>query len=304
MVDIWRLSNLRGFTWRSQNPCRRSRLDYFLLSDDILGLDPTIECLSSYKSDHNPIILSFIKSRQGRGRGLWKFNNQLLQNQDYVSMIKEEIFLAKSTYALPVYDLDYIKNNNGENLELNISDTLFLDTLLCQIRGATIDFSKKLKRKERQEENELIETIKKLELNNDLTNVVNEELNSTRSRLENIRENKIKGSMIRSRAQLNKDWEKPSKYFLNLEKINYINKSILSLTINNEIVYDSKDILREQHKFYSLLYSSSSTSELLSGDFYKYLDNLPKLINFKKANLDLPYTVEELETSIKLSKAN
>ena len=59
-------------------------------------------------------------------------------------MVKEEIFLAKSTYALPVYDPEYIKNNNGDNLELNISDTLFLDTLLCQLRGSTIDFSRKL----------------------------------------------------------------------------------------------------------------------------------------------------------------
>ena len=102
MVDIWRLSNrnLRGFTWRLQNPCRRSRLDYFLISEDILSLDPKIEYIPAYKSDHNPILLSFIKSWQNRGRGLWKFNNQLLQNQDYIKVVKEEIFLAKCTYAL------------------------------------------------------------------------------------------------------------------------------------------------------------------------------------------------------------
>ena len=146
MVDVWRLSNkiLRGFTWKSQNPCRRSRLDYFLISEDILSLDPKVEIIPAYKSDHTPILLSFIKSRQSRGRGLWKFNNQLLQNQDYIDMVKEEIFLAKCTYALPVYAPEHIKNNNGDNLELNISDTLFLDTLLCQLRGSTIDFSRKL----------------------------------------------------------------------------------------------------------------------------------------------------------------
>ena len=46
-------------------------------------------------------------------------------------MIKEEIFLIKSIYALPIYDPEFIKSNNGDSLELNISDTLFLDTLLC-----------------------------------------------------------------------------------------------------------------------------------------------------------------------------
>ena len=130
MIDIWRLSNkkVKGFTWRSRP---RSRLDYFLLSDDLLGLDPKIEYLPAYKSDHNPITMSFIKSRQNRGRGLWKFNNQLLQNQDFIDMVKEEIFLVKSTYALPVYNPEHVKNDKGKDLELLISDTVFLDTLLC-----------------------------------------------------------------------------------------------------------------------------------------------------------------------------
>ena len=58
MVDIWRISNnkTKGFTWRSQKPCRRSRLDYFLLSDDLLSLDPKVEYLPAYKNDHNPIV--------------------------------------------------------------------------------------------------------------------------------------------------------------------------------------------------------------------------------------------------------
>ena len=95
------------------------------MSDDLLSLDPKIEILPSYKSDHNPIVLTFIKSRQNRGKGLWKFNNDLLKNQDFISMIKEEIFLIKSIYALPIYDPEFIQSNSGDSLELNISDTLF-----------------------------------------------------------------------------------------------------------------------------------------------------------------------------------
>ena len=71
-----------------------------------------------------------------------------------------------------MYDPEYIRNNNGDNLELNITDTLFLDTLLCQIRGITIDFSRKLKKKERQEEEELIDSIKKLELKNNYSKLL------------------------------------------------------------------------------------------------------------------------------------
>ena len=59
-------------------------------------------------------------------------------------------------------------------LELNISDALFLDTLLCQIRGETIKFSKKISRENRIYEDELIESTssieKSIDSNEDLTN--------------------------------------------------------------------------------------------------------------------------------------
>ena len=57
----------------------------------------------------------------------------------------------------------------------------------------------------------LLTLISQLELNNELSNEQAVELNIHKTRLENIRENRIKGSMIISRAQLNKDWEKPRK---------------------------------------------------------------------------------------------
>ena len=116
-----------------------------------------------YKSDHNQIVFNFIKSRQCRGKGLWKFNNQLLHNQHFIDLVKEEIFLAKSYYVHPVYSPNSIKENNGENLGLNISDTLFLDILLCQLGRAIIDYSRKLQKKERLEEKELLEMITCLE---------------------------------------------------------------------------------------------------------------------------------------------
>ena len=96
--------------------------------------------------------------------------------------------------------------------------------------------------------------------------------------------------MIRSRAQLNKDWEKPSKYFLNLEKQNYINKSIPTLSVNNTLITNSKEILKQQQSFYSHLYASKGTKNLLSGNFSNYIENMTKLSDIKREQLDLPYT--------------
>ena len=183
-----------------------------------------MEILPAYKSDHNPIVLTFIKSRQSRGKGLWKFNNGLLKNQDFIDMIQEELSLIKSIYVLPVYDPEYINNNHGDSLELNISDTLFLDTLLCQLRGAIIDFSKNLFKKRESGGKKIIDHITRFELETETNLNPNDQLIKAKTQLEKIREQRIKGSMIRSRAQLSQDREKPSKYFLNLEKRNYITR--------------------------------------------------------------------------------
>ena len=149
---------------------------------------------------------------------MWKFNNALLENDDFTKMIKKEIELAKSTYALPVYHPDFVSNENGESLELLIPVTLFLETLLCQLRGQIIKFSKTLKKKETESERKLTLDIERLNIEIDSginLETLKDSLRACTLELENLREKKIKGSIVRSRANLVSNWEKPSKFFLN-----------------------------------------------------------------------------------------
>ena len=161
LSDIWRMHNpiRKRFTLRADRPCRASRLDYFLISEDILSLNPKSYILNAYKNDHNIIKLSIIKSGQKRGKGLWKFNNALLENLEFVDMIKAEITLINQTYALPVYSEAFVASDNGETIDISISSTLFLETLLCQLRGKIIKFSKKLKKQETEAEDTLVSSI-------------------------------------------------------------------------------------------------------------------------------------------------
>ena len=165
-VDIWRLQNKdqKRFTWGTRKPYKRSRLDYFLICDNILAFTPKAEINSAYKSDHNPIILKLNINKYPRGKGSWKFNNNLLTMSDYTDSIKKLINLAKNTYTLPIYSEEYINKNNGENLEILIEDSLFLNTLLCQIRGETIRYSKWKAREIHLVENNLIKEINNLEI--------------------------------------------------------------------------------------------------------------------------------------------
>ena len=105
-------------------------------------------------------------------------------------------------------------------MEITIPIHLFINTLFCQIRGETIKFSKRQSRILKDEENKLIAKITDLENKIDKNNT-NSEINKLEEhniKLEELRNNRLKGHQIRSRYQHYKEWEKPSKYFLNLEK--------------------------------------------------------------------------------------
>ena len=50
------------------------------------------DILASLLTDHSPIMFSFCENeKSNRGRGLWKFNNSLIENEECVHQIKKFI---------------------------------------------------------------------------------------------------------------------------------------------------------------------------------------------------------------------
>ena len=49
------------------------------------------------------------------GRGIWKLNCELLKDLDYVNKINNVITQEKIVYVLPIYHMDYIKNNENDD---------------------------------------------------------------------------------------------------------------------------------------------------------------------------------------------
>ena len=101
--------------------------------------------IPGYRSDHSIITMTLTFNNFDRGRGLWKFNNTLLKDINYISKIKEIICSNKYKYALPIYNFKNIDIIPDVELQFTISDTLFLDTLLMEIRGVTISCSSLIK---------------------------------------------------------------------------------------------------------------------------------------------------------------
>jgi hypothetical protein len=104
-------------------------------------------------------------------------------------------------------------------------------------------------------ENDLENTLQKLQLGQE-NNI--EELNRVRTK--KLREDKIRGIIMRTKAKWNVERERSSKYFCNLKKRHFTEKAIPKLILDNGFeITNQDDILTQQHIFYEALYTSKGT---------------------------------------------
>lgn len=102
MVDPWRVYNpqVRRYTWLRRNPIKKARLDFFLISEELMTFVEKASILPSYKSDHAIIQLELRLTNFTKGKGFWKFNNSLLRDVQYVKKVKNCINQLVDEYAV------------------------------------------------------------------------------------------------------------------------------------------------------------------------------------------------------------
>ena len=121
-----------------------------------------------------------------------------------------------------------------------------VEVLLLRLRGKTIKYSVNKKKKQSKREEQLIKEIEEIEANN----IIDSNLENKKNELELLRENKMSGIRIRSRANWLKDGEKASKFFCNVEKHNYTEKTIKKLKDNDgNNIYNQKLIPNRNQNF-------------------------------------------------------
>ena len=109
---------------------------------------------------------------------------------------------------------------------------------------------------------------------------------------------------MRSRIKWMEFGEKPSKFFLNLEKQNKVNKEIRKLsTENGDIISEQKAIIEEVFNFYSKLYAKKEVQEINLDILLDYSD-IPKLSLKMSSLLEGPLCIDEVYTMLKHMKNN
>ncbi len=89
LADCWRIQNpnSRRYTWHSRG--KSSRLDYFFISEHLLNDINKCSFETGLHSDHSIVNLELHNNKSNKGRGFWKFNNDLLHDKEFVELIKK-----------------------------------------------------------------------------------------------------------------------------------------------------------------------------------------------------------------------
>ena len=199
LCDIYRNlhPNTKRYTWRRKNPIKQARLDMFIASSTILDIINKCEIRLSYRSDHSITELEILLNKFNHGKGVWKFNNSLLENTKYLNLINKIIVEEKQKYAIPLYSVEFL-NENYSDIQFTIDNDVFSEMLLLRIRGETIKFATFEKKKRVHLENTLIKDIETLEASEQLQSSNTELLHDKRQELMALRKVKLKGNSVRS----------------------------------------------------------------------------------------------------------
>ena len=111
---------------------------FFLISNNLMPYVEKVLTDNSYRSDHSGVILFLKLNTIQTGKGVWKFNNSLLTDKEYLKIIKAVIDKTISQYAILIYKLDNLKLVPKSKIQFLINEQLFLEILLMEIKGKTI----------------------------------------------------------------------------------------------------------------------------------------------------------------------
>ena len=207
--DVWRVKNreTKRFTWRQKKPLIECRLDFWLISDQLHDFVKNTQIFCAPNTDHSAIDLAFESiDAEFRGRAYWKFNSSLINDQTYAKRLEDNYKLWLTEYESEVKD-----------------KRLLWDLVKYRIRLFTISYCKRKSKERRDVELKLKTEIEKLdqELSETNSDETLAKYNKCKTDLEILYDNKLQGSVIRSKAMWHEHGEKSTKYFYSLEKRNY-----------------------------------------------------------------------------------
>jgi len=292
LLDTWREMHPDKLEYTFIHPSNSnmySRIDFFLCSRDILLHTHCSDIRYAPAPDHKAIEIGFGIAKNKRGKGYWKMNTSILDDNEY----------RKSMETLIV--------NTFNEYDTILDKITLWEFLKVRIKHFTIEYSVSMASKKRSDVNMLEDRLKNIDLLlakcNDTS--LERERNECKNALDMIYDEKSKGYQVRSRAKWVESGEKSTRYFLGLEKIRQGNNTITMLIDQNGTIKDNdEDILAVASDYYKQLYQSVSPSDDEINDYIRSIDIENALNDDEKLLCEGKVTFAECESTVKAMKRN
>lgn len=286
LVDIWRLMNpgKREYTFYSHNHKSHSRIDYYLISKDLIEsvIDAAIGVIAL--ADHAPVELCVSISVEKIRSNRWRLNTSLLQNTVFKQTIAEDL---------------------TNFFQINIGSTPKIGTVWeaskAYIRGKIIAEASKRKKQDRETITRLENQIKhkERELSENFSEDLLKQVCELKYSLNLIYSKKAEYAMFRLKASFYESGEKAGKLLARQLKKQENAGAIAGIkTSKGKLVTTPKDINQVFMEFYKKLYTSDTvfSHDQLKTWFSKI--QFPSLLPEQVQHLDAPIREEEIRKAI------
>ena len=273
--------NSKRYSWYKCRPSLiASRIDFALVSQGISDMCENTGYTTGIKSDHLAFYTYFLIRSEPRGRGYWKLNTKHLECKDFMELLN-------ATIEQVVSSCSGVKSN-----------TQTWEFLKFRIREEAREYSRNKAAEIDLIISQLSEKIDEME--NDLSNTNLNILENSKQDLNQFLDDKSKACIFRSKARFAEEGEKPTKYYLNLEKSKFNARTCNALhdeKNKNKLITNTQGILRLQENFYKDLYKKDNTvffecendtDIVITDDLKHQLNEEITVTEIKKAIKDLP----------------
>ena len=238
--------------------------------------------------DHKAVILDILICNRTRGKGYWKLNNSVINEDKYKEGIAD------------------LYNEVTDEYGDHVPSGIIWEYLKVKIKRFTIHYCIV---KSKSRENEIKDLEKKLDILDKSNTCENDKVRSQRRELKQaldlLYEYKATGYHIRSRARWVEDGEKSTSYFLRLEKARQSFNVINSLKDSSGQLHHSDDgILHTAKTFYEDLYKDRSTSVDDTDSYFRSITSENRLDDDNKLKCEGLVTHNECLKSLNKMKGN